>query len=282
MKTKYWILYFLILYIGASNLNAHNSYIAHGEDIMAVFGFVKNGKNDSQYLKLFYRGDRQSWVKFISSDMIDNNEFHLKLEAKLSSSYPGFNISRPNKHRLLFHWAYEAEPWSDKLEEYVKEYCSSRDINPETLIRILKQELRSEQARRNREIIKETKEAFGFMDADGNFWGSYKIYTHFFASMAYNIHLLGDYMTDNTELDGLHDFNKLVGAIVVELRNLDYNNSTSIVKGITRINHSSKGVQEKADELMLYLKNSVPKFIQTARNGNLRNILEGNGFYFAT
>lgn len=67
---------------------AHSGFIQHGEDIVAVLGLEYNTKifNRSKDTK-----NNNSWVKFISSDMIDNTDFHKELE----SSYPGFSIKGP-------------------------------------------------------------------------------------------------------------------------------------------------------------------------------------------
>lgn len=99
--------------------------------------------------------------------------------------------------------------------------------------------------------------------------------------MAYNVHILGDYTSDdNTVLNGLYPLEKLVGQFVDELRKLDYAKSKDIVRGITRINHKNIDVQDKADELMLYLKLHVPAFIKEARNGSFKRLLENRGFSF--
>lgn len=106
------------------------------------------------------------------------------------------------------------------------------------------------------------------------------IYSHFLASMAYNVHILGDYTSDNTVLSGLYAFEKLVGQFVVELRKLDYAGSKDIIRGITIINNKNIDVQKKADELMLYLKLHVPSFIKESRNGSFKRLLENKGFSF--
>lgn len=251
-------------------LYAHSGFIQHCEDIMSVLGFEYN-------TKLFNRSkdtrSNQSWTKFISSDMIDNtnSEFHKQLDR----DYPGLNISHPRNHRLLFHWAYEAEPWSSELERFVREYCEMYDRNIESNIRVFKAKMRSEQARRNRLIIQRTEQIFGL--AHG---GVEREYSHFLASMAYNVHILGDYTSDNTVLSGLYAFDKLVGQFVVELRRLDHIKSKDIVRGITKINNKSVEVQEKADELMMYLKFHVPIFVKEARNGSFKRLLEKRGYNF--
>ena len=68
----------IILLFGAINIMAHSSFIEHGEDIVAVFGFEHN-------IKIFNRSkdkSNKSWVKIISKDMIDKVDFHKQLEEK--------------------------------------------------------------------------------------------------------------------------------------------------------------------------------------------------------
>ena len=251
------------------NAMGHGEWLLHGEDIVAVLGFDRN-------TKIFNRSkdtnNNHSWVKFISTDMIDKTDFHKQLE----SEYPGLSISGPNRHRLLFHWAFEAEPWNNELQLLFIAYCENANRNKETNIRILKSKLVSEQKRRNKKILNKTREVFQF--ESGKTEGH--VYTPFFAAMAYNIHILGDYMSDNTELKGLCNFDELIGKIVIGLRNLDNNNSKQIINGITQINKKQIDVQKKADLLMDYLKKEVPYFIQTACNGSLKRKIEGQGYKF--
>lgn len=260
----------LFLLFSVLNGYAHSGFIQHCEDIMDVLGFEDNPK-------LFSRSkdtkNNQSWTKYISSDMIDNtkSEFHKQLDR----DYPGLNISHPRNHRLLFHWAYDAEPWNTDLERLIRNYCDKYDLNIESNIRVFKAKIRSEQARRNRLIIQKTEQIFRL--AHG---GTERVYSHFLASMAYNVHILGDYTSDNTVLSGLYAFDKLIGQFVDELRKLDYAKSKDIVRGITIINRKNIKTQEKADELMLYLKLHVPAFIKEARNGSFKWLLENRGFRF--
>lgn len=265
----------LILLFSVLNSYAHSGFIQHCEDIMDVLGFEDNPK-------LFSRSkdtkNNQSWTKYISSDMIDNtkSEFHKQLDR----DYPGLNISHPRNHRLLFHWAYEAEPWNTELERFIRNYCEMYDRNIESNIRVFKAKIKSEQERRNRLIIQKTEQIFRLAQ-DGDKGGTKSVYYHFLASMAYNVHILGDYTSgDNTVLNGLYPFEKLVGQFVDKLRKLDYAKSKDIVRGITRINHKNIDVQDKADELMLYLKLHVPAFIKEARNGSFKRLLENRGFNF--
>lgn len=98
--------------------------------------------------------------------------------------------------------------------------------------------------------------------------------------MAYNIHLLGDYTSDNTELRGLYPYEKLVERICEDIKSLDANESHKIIKEIRRVNFEHSDVQEKADYLMLYLKDQIPLFIRKARKGSFKLKLEFNGIKF--
>lgn len=64
-----------------------------------------------------------------------------------------------------------------------------------------------------------------------------------FSAIVYNLHILGDYMSDNRVLEGLEDFNNLVGQIVITFRNLDNIKSRELIKGITKINHMNIDVK---------------------------------------
>ena len=252
---------FLILFF-CSHLTtlAHGSWTQHYDDIIAVFGLEGSPS---------LRG----WVQFISSDMIDKKDFYNELQRK----HPGFTC----KHRLLFHWGYDAVPWNKDLEKKVKDYCKvCKVFNEESIadtIRLFQYEIRSEQKRRNRLINQKTEDLFGF--AHG---GKDASYARFFASMAYNIHLLGDYTSDNTDLQGLQPLNKLLGSIITELRNFDKNQSEEFIQGINDINRKYADVepQKKADALLKYFKESIPRFVQVANGGSIKRRLEYKGFKF--
>lgn len=257
-----------ILQFCVMSIRAHGSFIEHSEDMMDVLGFEPN-------TKLFSRSkdtrSNDSWTKYISSDMIDNTDFHKKLQ----NEHYNFHISSSYYHRLLFHWGYNAEPWSKDLEDHIKEYCYKYDLNVESNIRIFKSKLKQEQKRRNKLMDTKTQKLFGFSSG-----GKDRKYAQFFTSMAYNIHLLGDYQTGNKVFEGLPEMNKLIGQIINSLRMLDDVKSKPIEKEISRINQQYVNPQEKADKLMDYLKTSVPKFIKEAQKGSIYRRIEKQGFKF--
>lgn len=256
----------MVLY--AFELMAHSHFTVHCEDMMEVFGFEENRK-------LFSRTSPQynkSWMKFISSDMIDNTEFHKKLERL----HPNLNISHPRYHRLLFHWPYSAKPWTRELERYIRTYCHINKLDEELTIGIFKKEIQEEQNRRNNKIMEETEKVFGFAHGRKKERG----YTNFFAGMAYNVHLLGDQQTDNSEFRGVVDMNILIGQIIITLRYLDNVRCKPLEKEITKINKKYTDPHKKADALMLYLKQSVPSFIKEANGGSVYRRLENRGIKF--
>lgn len=251
------------------NVEAHSSFIAHCEDMMAVFGFEYN-------TKLFSRSkdtkNNNSWMKFISLDMIDNTNFHRTLEQK----YRNFTIATPQYHRLLFHWAYNAIPWSNALEKHVIEYCRKNKFNKleeKDIIKKIKQEIKNEQARRNREMNNKTERLFGFAHGGRDAKNAL-----FFTAMAYNVHLLGDQQSDNSCFDGVTDVENLIGQIINTLRMLDNVKSKPLEKQITIINKRYSDPQKKADALMNYLKQAVPAFVKNAQNGSIARRLEKKGF----
>ncbi|NDV56565.1 hypothetical protein [Bacteroides sp. 519] len=253
MRIVHYLVIFAFLKINVADIYAHKKCAEHVDDMIAVFGFEENNK-------------LKEWMQFISSDMIDKHE---PFYSTLCNNHLGFKC----KHRLLFHWAYNARPWSSELEKRIKKYCEEYDLNVESNLRIFKSEIKSEQIKRNRKINEETEKMFGF--AHG---GRDAAYARFFASIAYNVHLIGDYTSDNTDLDGLQSLNEIISSIIIELRNLDNIKCKNIIRGITQINNCYSDSQKKADALMEYLKKNVPTFIKEAQNGSIKRRLSKHGF----
>lgn len=239
----------------STNLNAHSSWIAHADDMMAVLGFEESS-------------EIRNWMKFISSDMIDQpGSFYDELKTR----HPGFTC----KHRALFHWGYNAVPWNYEIERKVKIYCEQYNLNYDSNIRVFKSELIAEQKRRNRLINLKTESLFGF--AHG---GKDAQYAVFFASMAYNIHLVGDHMSDNTDFDGVQKLENVIGLIVISLKNFNLNGSKNVIKNITAINRKYQSSTLKADALMKLLKQEVPDVIKKAQDGSIKRRIENKGFRF--
>lgn len=254
MRFGKWAVLFAALMISVGAY-PHGSWREHVDDMMAVMGLREEPR-------------LRAWMKFISSDMIDRCEpFYSGLKAR----HAGFSC----KHRLLFHWGYDAEPWSPELEARVVRYCREYDLDEEGTLRLFRAEMAAEQKRRNALLNRRTEDLFGF--AHG---GRDAACARFFASVAYNVHLLGDYTSDNRDLDGLQDLGGVVRSLSHALRDLDSEAAKPLVKSLDRISRGEPELQMRADALLALLKRQVPDFIRNAREGGIRRRLEAGGFAF--
>ena len=185
----------------------------------------------------------------------------------LKEKYPGFQC----KHRLLFHWGYNSRPWSSYLQDKVISYGWS-----ETMIRDFQVDLIAEQKRRNSFANNYTENVFGL--AHG---GKEARVARVIISVVYDVHLLGDYEPDNTDLDGLQDLGSVVGDIINNINALDKQNGSVLCKQLKKISQDSNcGVQEKAALLMSLLKDKFGDFLRTAEDGNIAKHLNKQGFFF--
>ena len=251
-----WIVSFLFVF-GAS---AHSSKHIHAKEIQSALGFED---------KAVYE-----WLCFISSDMIDK---HQPFYNELKELFPGFTCS----HRCLFHWNYNGKPWTQGLEHRVDAYTrmiyGSKDYKehvPEMREAFLKA-LRTEQKRRNGLVNARTEELFGL--ASG---GKQATYANFLAAMAYDLHLLGDYMTDNKDLKGLVELRTLIGGIISNINRLDAKEGKVIVKGLNAELKSEKNDQEKADAMMELMQLELPRFIRNAQGGQMYRLIKKQGIKF--
>lgn len=251
---QYSLLIAFVAMFVPQNLYAHSSKYEHIDDMYEVFGFIRNQK-------------LTDWMEFVSSDMIDKpGDFYEELKEK----HPGFTC----KHRLLYHWGYNGEAWSDAMESRVRAYGRMCKINQDSIISVFKKELREEQKRRNGIMNRRTEDLFGFSHS-----GKGASQALFFASIAYDVHLLGDYTPDNTDLDGLQDFNKIVDDIAKRITSIDSQRGGFIATEIKRIARSSMQRANKAESILNYLKRTLPDFIINAEGGALYQPLHNKGFY---
>lgn len=287
-RTMWKKIFILLLGIGfSSTLLAHKSSDMHVNDILEVFGFKDPEKRKTPRNKLV-----KEWAIEISKKNIDEHE---EFGNHLKNIFPGLTYQQGD-HRFLFHWAYNDEPWTNDLEQkakdvfnqhmyhnyYVKKYGDYYTFRNE-----FKYELIVEQRKRNAAINKKTEETFGF--AHG---GIEARYANRFASMAYNMHLLGDYMSDNTVLYGLTNFNHLLDVICKDIKALgslgntdkDIDTAHKIINRIDLIKSdiNDSNIQPKADETMLLLKQEFPSFLKNLSNGSIKQRCENRGFKFVS
>ena len=242
---------------------AHDSWQQHADDMYEVFGFE--------------RDDRlTSWMKFVSSVLIDNNNADCAFDDSgkpfnfydyLQEKYPEFQC----KHRLLFHWGYNSRPWTKYLQNKVEYYGWS-----EKMIKDFQNDLIAEQKRRNAFANEYTENVFAYGHG-----GKEARIARALISIAYDVHLLGDYEPDNTDLDGLQEIESVVGDIINNLNVLDKQESASLCKQLRAISLSQNyNIQDKASALLDLLKKDVNNILKTADDGLIAKHLQEQGFFF--
>ena len=244
-------------------LRAHESWHQHANDMYEVFGFERNE-------------ELTNWMKFVSSVLIDNNnsDYAFSNNGKpfnfysfLQEKYPDFQC----KHRLLFHWGYNSRPWSHYLQKKVDDYGWS-----EEMIKDFQEDLITEQKRRNGFANEYTENVFGF--AHG---GKEARIARVLISIAYDVHILGDYEPDNTDLDGLQDLGSVVGDVINNLATLDNQRSSELRKQLRRVSLGQEfELQDKATVLLDLLKGHFNILLQNADDGNVAAHLNEMGFRF--
>lgn len=240
---------------------AHPNKEMHVNEIRSALGFEPNQ-------------DIDEWLGFISSNMIDQ---HNPFYTELTEHFPGFKC----KHRLLFHWNFNGKPWTTGLEKRIEIYARYlygaehyRDSLPRLNEEFL-DVLRKEQKRRNGLINSITENLLGFASS-----GRDASFANFFAAMAYDLHLLGDYMSDNKDLNGLVEFDVLIGGIITTIARLDAVEGKTLVNAIRSLNKSGKDVQQRADDIMTLMQERLPEFIKLAQGGSIKRRIESRGYKF--
>lgn len=262
MLQKAIILIASIFMLHISSL-AHESWQLHADDMYEVFGFERNE-------------ELTKWMKFVSSVLIDNNntDYAFSNDGKpfdfysyLQEKYPGFQC----KHRLLFHWGYNSRPWSSYLQDKVNDYGWS-----DKKIKDFQTDLIAEQKRRNGFANEYTENVFGFVHG-----GKEARIARVLISIAYDVHILGDYEPDNIDLDGLQDFGAVVGDIINNLTALDKRQSSTLCKKLRMVSQSQEyELQEKSSILLGLLKDNFSFLLQNADDGKIAAHLNARGFRF--
>lgn len=247
----------MVLAMIPQTLCAHGSFDEHKKDMYRVLGFQEH----PQITK---------WMEFISSEMIDKcfeSEFYKNLQRK----YPDFKC----KHRLLFHWGYNEEPWNTPIELKVRDYASQKSLNQDSLVKVFKEDFKKEQKRRNSEMNKRTENLFGF--ASG---GKDAARANFFAAIVYDVHLLGDYTDDNRDFDGLVPFDRVVRDIADRVTKLDPSDRKGkvVVANLNKIRNCGLNREDKAKQVIDYLSTALPSFIMTVEGGSIYRRLQNKGF----
>lgn len=235
----------------------HPSWQIHVKEMYSVFPFAMdpNGGIVPENKPI---GD---WLKTISSDLIDKYKGVPMEEfgGLTFYEYIGSEFDFHCKHRLLFHWGYNSNPWSEALSQ------KAAYLSPLELER-LQDAFRLEQKRRNAEANALTEKTFGL--ASG---GTEAAWANALISIAYDVHLLGDYTPeDNSDFDGVTPPGAVAGDVINSLRKLDPKLSKPLVNTLKRITLNYSGdPHAMASQLIVALQEQLPGLILKAQGGSL-------------
>lgn len=195
--------------------------------------------------------------------------------------YPGFNISKGWDHRAFFHWHYNGKPWNDRLDKIVERnaqriYKDNFSDYVDEMKAELSRILIDEQRRRNRKMNQATEILF----YNGPVGGRAGTIANRFTAIVYDLHILGDYMSDNRTFDGLAEFNALVGGIIESINTIDRMAGKDIVQHIRNVLRLPESDQSKADQIMAIIQKDLPRFISKADDGRIKQHLVEQGFKF--
>lgn len=247
----------------------HGSGWTHVAEMYSVLPFeaAENGLAVGQNKRI------QDWLKTITSDLIDNYKGVPMEEfgGRCFYDYLREEFDFHCKHRLLFHWGYNARPWSDELEAkisrlpwYSDKECTERFKNAFVI----------EQKRRNATANRMTEDVFGFANA-----GKEAAWANGMLSIVYDVHLLGDYvLDDNRDFDGVTPPSKVIGDIVNAVRRIDPAGAGPLVKRIGEVSLGTDDEHEKAAATIRVLQEMLPGFLLKADGGALRKRFIKQGF----
>ena len=250
---------------------AHGNGNIHVREMYSVLPF----KSDLNGSVVYENKAIEKWLGMITSDLIDNYwgkecpEFNNKCFYDYLRDEFGFRC----KHRLLFHWGFNARPWTDELEKKISNYDWYSDSKT---VERFKQAFIIEQARRNRQANEWTERTFGLASS-----GKESAWANGLIALMYDIHLLGDWEPDdNSDFDGVTPPSRIAGDIVNALRRIDASRSHQIERALSDIVKLSDDECTMAVQMIKVLQEMLPSFLLTANDGALRSKFEKKGFSF--
>lgn len=260
MKNKLAI---ILLFITVLPLSAHKSWTFHVQDMYEVLQLEENP-------------ELTSWMKYVSSDLIDGYDIvkaytidgeAVKFGEYIRNKYP--KLSFP--HRYLYHWGFNSRPWTKDWDEKVSGWNEEE-------IKALQSDLIAEQKRRNGLANEKTENLFQLGHG-----GKEARIANILISIVYDTHVLGDYEPDNKLLEGLQDISSVVGDIISRCNALDKDAAKDLIKNLKAVSNNNQiDVQEKALQLNIVLKEGFSSFLQTADGGSVKHHLEACGFNFVS
>lgn len=257
------VLCIILSCISALPLSAHKSWTFHAQDMYEVLQLEDNPQ-------------LTSWMKYISSDLIDGYDAvkvytidgeEVKFRKYIKYKYPELSIP----HRYLYHWGFNSRPWTKDWDEKVSDWN-------EADIKALQADFIAEQKRRNGIANEKTENLFQLGHG-----GKEARIANILISIVYDTHVLGDYEPDNKLLEGLQDITSVVDDIISRCNALDKEAAKDLVKKLKVVlNDSQIDVQDKALQLNIVLKEVFSSFIQIAHGGSVKQHLKAYGFNFVS
>lgn len=271
MRYKILIAISQLLLMLSTLSSAHENGNIHVREMYSVLPF----KSDLYGSAVYENKAIEDWLGMITSDLIDNYwgkecpEFNNKCFYDYLRDEFGFRC----KHRLLFHWGFNARPWTDELEKKISNYDWYSDSKT---VERFKQAFIIEQVRRNRQANEWTERTFGLASS-----GKESAWANGMIALMYDVHLLGDWEPDdNSDFDGVTPPSRIAGDIVNALRRIDASRSHQIERALSDIVKSSDDECAMAVQMVNTLQEMLPSFLLMANNGALRSKFEQKGFTF--
>ena len=81
-------------------------------------------------------------------------------------------------------------------------------------------------------------------------------------------------------MNGLVEFDVLIGGIITTITRLDAVEGKTLVNAIRSLNKSGKDVQQRADDIMALMQAQLPAFIKQAQGGSIKRRIESWGYKF--
>lgn len=264
-------IFVLVLCFGSFTLSAHGNAATHVAEMYSVLPFdsQSNGRATAENQPV------AEWLWMITSDLIDNywGKPVDAFDGKTFYQYLRENFGFRCKHRLLFHWGFNAKPWSDDLEAKLPRYTWFGDADS---VAMFKRAFVTEQARRNRQANAETERVFGFQSS-----GKESAWANGMLAIVYDVHLLGDWvLDDNSDFEGVTPPSTIAGDIVNALRRIDPKISRPMEKALSKITKEAVDEHEMASQMIAFLQQNFPGFLLEANDGALKQKFEAQGFTF--
>ncbi len=215
----------------------------------------------------------EAWLRLITSDLIDNYKGVPMPEFgdRTFYQYAGDEFDFHCKHRLLFHWGFNSEPWSDALEERLSKCPWYPDGQKKDAFR---KALTLEQARRNRAANEAAERLFGFASE-----GKEAAWANGILAIVYDVHLLGDWNPeDNSDFDGVTEPSAIAADIMNALRRIDSRTSGRLEKELKKLVRKEKDRNRLSVLIVGLLQERLPAFILSSNYGALELRFKKSGF----